>query len=209
MLPARLFRGLIRARGYSLAVIVTLGIGVAALALTLGVVDAAVWRQPPFGDAASIMILYTQRAEPGRGTHAERWSYARLRMLRDSPGGFEQVANFSSTTVNLTGLGDPEPVNGEIVSPEYFPLLRVTALRGRTFAAGDDDAAGQRPVVVIGHDFWQRRFAGDSNVIGRTVSVNGAPLTVIGVAPRGFRGLTDRAEAWIPTTMAPSLTYPE
>ena len=76
------------------------------------------------------------------------------------------------------------------------------------FAASDDEAAGQAPVAVIGYEFWQRRFAGDSNVIGRTVNVNGAPLTVIGVAQRGFRGLTDRAEIWIPATMAPLLTYP-
>lgn len=202
-------RRLIRARGFSLFVAVTLAAGVAALTLACGVVDAALWRQPPFGDAPRIAIITSSRTVAGRAPSRERWSYPRISMLRNDVKSFEWIASFSTTTLNLSGGGDPEPVPGEIVSPEYFPLLRAAPLRGRAIAATDEDVRGGRAVAVIGFDLWRRRFAASPSILGRTIAVNGAPVTVIGVMPRGFRGLTDRAEIWIPTTLAPRLTYPE
>ncbi len=202
------FRGLLHSRAFSLAVAGTLAAGVVALTLAFGVVDAAVWRQPPFDGAGKIAILYTRRVAPDRTLRSERWSYARIQMLRKSTRTFALVANFSQSTVNIAGGGDPESVGAEIVSSEYFPALHVAVLRGRTFAPGDDEP-GRQPVAVLAYDLWQRRFVGDSAVIGRAVTVNGLPLTIIGIAPRGFRGLTDRAQIWFPATMAPSLTYDE
>ena len=205
----RALRGLVHARAFSLAIAGTLAAGVAALTLAFGVVDASVWRQPPFSEAARLAVLVTQRDEPEGTTHAERWSYPRIQLLRKSARSFSLVANFSPATVNIVDGGDPESVLGEVVSSQYFPLLRVAMLRGRAFAPGDDDAPRRQPVVIIGFDLWQRRFGGDPSVVGRALTVNGLPLTVIGVAPRGFRGVTDKADIWIPTTMAPSLTYAE
>jgi putative ABC transport system permease protein len=202
-----LLRTLRREKRFWLAVAGTLAAGVVALTLAFGVVDAAVWRQPPFENAARISVLYTQRTAPDGTVRLERWSYPRIQLLRKSARRFSLVANFSPTTVNIVDGGDPESVPGEIVSSQYFPLLRVTMLRGRAFAPGDDDAPGRQPVAIIGYDLWQRRFGADPAVVGRAVTVNGLPLTVIGVAPRGFRGVTDKAEIWISTTMAPSLTY--
>jgi putative ABC transport system permease protein len=199
-----------RASGLSIAIACTLAAGVAALALAFGVVDAALWREPPFDGAGQIAIVYTERVAPGGEVHSGRWSYARIQKLRESARSFAFIANFGPATINVSGGdGDPETVPAEIVSPQYFPMLRVAALRGRVFAPGDDDAPGGHPLVVIAYDLWQRRFSGSADIIGRSIRTNSVPLTVIGVAPRGFRGLTDRAELWIPTTMAPSLTYPE
>jgi predicted permease len=205
-----LFERVRRNKGFSIAIVCTLAAGAAAFTLAFGVVDAALWREPPFVDAARIALVYTQRIGPGSEVHSGRWSYARLQKLRESARRISDIANFGPTTINVSGAdADPEPVSAEIVSPEYFPLLRVTAARGRVFAQGDDDAPGAHPIAVIAFDLWQRRFAGKPDIIGNTVTVNGAPLTVIGVTPRGFRGLTDKAQLWIPTTMAPSLTYGE
>jgi putative ABC transport system permease protein len=148
----RILRGLARMPSFSLTVAITLAVGVAALAITFGVVDAAIWRQPPFDDAARIVMVRTDRAEPGSAPHAERWSFARLRMLRETAKSFELVANFGPSLLNLTGGGDAEQVPGEIVSPEYFPLLRATPLRGRTFAAPDDDPLDPHPVAIIGFE---------------------------------------------------------
>lgn len=209
-MPAvRMLRRLVRDRAFSLAVSGTLAVGIAALTITFGVVWAALWREPPFEGADRIVVVRTERTAPGQATHAERWSFERLRMLRASTRSLESIASFSTATLNLTGGGDAEPVAGEIVSPEYFALLRSAPLRGRTFAPGDDDGPGGHAVVVIGFDLWQRRFAGDRHIVGRTIDVNGVPLTIIGVAQRAFRGLSDRAELWIPATMAPLLTYAE
>ncbi|MGH7655269.1 MAG: ADOP family duplicated permease [Gemmatimonadaceae bacterium] len=204
-----LFRRLARAWGFWLSIAVTLAAGVAALTLAFGAVDAAVWRRPPFVDAARIAVLYTRRIAPDGTARSERWSYPRIRLLRESAHSFSLVANFSPTTVNIASGGDPESVAAEVVSSQYFPVLRVTMMRGRPFAASEDDAPGRQPLVVIGYDLWQRRFGGDPAAIGRVVIVNGVPLTVIGIAPRGFRGVTDKAELWLPATMAPSLTYAE
>ena len=94
-----------------------------------------------------------------------------------------------------------------MVGPEYFPALRLGAVKGRTFVDGDDDAPGAHPVVLLSNALWQRRFSGDSATVGRSIGVNGVSLTVVGILPRGFAGLTGRAQLWIPATMAPSLTY--
>ncbi|HEV8409335.1 MAG TPA: ABC transporter permease [Gemmatimonadaceae bacterium] len=202
-------RGFRRSPAFTAAVAGTLAAGVAALTLAFGVVDAAVWRQPPFADAAHVSLLYTKRTAPDGTTRTERWSYPRIQLLRKSARAFSLVANFSPTTLNIVDGGDPESVQGEIVSSQYFPLLRVVMHRGRAFEAADDDAPGRAPVAILSYDLWRRRFDGDPAVLGRVVTVNGFALTVVGVAPRGFRGITDKAELWVPTTMAPSLTYPE
>ena len=206
---ARLLRGLTRAPSFSFTVAATLAIGVAALTVSFGVVDAALWREPPFDDAAHLAIIYTERSDAARALRPERWSFPRIQLLRAAAGSFEQIANFSPTTLSLTRNGDPEPVQGEIVSPEYFPLLHAAPLRGRVFAAVDDDARDPHAVAIISFALWQRRFAGDSAVLGRSADVNGVPLTMIGVMGPGFRGLTDRADLWIPTALAPSISYGE
>jgi predicted permease len=201
-------RGLARARGFSLAVAGTLAAGVAALTLAFGVVDAALWREPPFSEAANIVIITSTHLVAGAAPGRERWSYPRIVMLRSDAKSFERIANFTTTTLNISGGSEPEPVSGEIVSPEYFPLLRVMPLRGRAIAAPDDQPGAGRAVAVIGYDLWVRRFAAAPAIVGSTMTINGAPVAVIGVMPRGFRGMTDRAEVWIPTSLAPSLTYP-
>jgi putative ABC transport system permease protein len=203
------WRSLTRSPGLSAAIAGTLAAGVVALTLAFGIVDAAAWRQPPFGDAAHIAVLYSRRTAADGAVQSERWSYPRIQLLRKTARSFALVANFSQTTVSVSDNADPEAVPGEIVSSEYFPLLRVVMARGRAFASNEDDAPGRQPVVVLGYDLWQRRFAGDSGVVGKSVTVNGVPLTIIGIAPRGFRGLSDRAEIWFPATMAPLLTYSE
>ncbi|MFI5232894.1 MAG: ADOP family duplicated permease [Gemmatimonadales bacterium] len=201
-------RRLARARGFSLAVTGTLAAGVAALTLAFGAVDAALWRLPPFSEAENIAIITSTRLAAGGAAERERWSYPRVSLLRSEAKTFERIANFTTTTLNLSGGGDPEPVSGEIVSPEYFPLLRVGPLRGRAIAAADDQPGTAHAVAVIGYDLWVRRFAAAPAILGSTMTINGAPVTVVGVMPRGFRGVTDRAEVWIPTSLAPSLTYP-
>jgi putative ABC transport system permease protein len=202
-------RSLTRARALSLTVVLTLAIGVAALTVTFGVVNAALFRQPPFHEADRLAMLYIQRNELGEAPRQERWSFARFNLLAESQDVFEHVASYSpgAMTVSGAGSGDAELVQGERVSAFYFPLLRVGAGRGRLFADSDDDPASPTPVVVLGHQLWTRRFAADPGLIGRDIRLNGVPLTVIGVMPAGFSGLSGRAELWVPRTMTPQLTY--
>jgi putative ABC transport system permease protein len=202
-------RSLARARGLVLAVVTTIALGVAALTTTFGVINAALFRQPPFEDADRVVMLYLQRNPQGEAPRQERWSFARFQLLREAQRSFEDVASYSPATLTLAGDGGAELVYGERVSASYFPLLRIGAARGRVFTAAEDDSSQPTPVVVLGHDLWMRRWSGDPSIIGRTIRITGVPLTVIGVLPEGFAGLSDRAELWVPRTMSSQLTYAE
>ena len=204
-------RSLARNRALSLAVMVTLAIGVAALTITFGVVNAALWRPPPFPEADRIAMLFLQRNEQGEPPRQERWSFARFKLLAETQDVFEQVASYSpgALTVSGAGTGDAELIQGERVSTSYFPLLRVRPAHGRLFTDSEDDPASPTPVVLLGHQLWIRRFAADPGIVGRDIRLNGVPLSVIGIMPAGFSGLSGRSELWVPRTMTPQLTYAE
>ena len=202
-------RSLTRAPWLSLAVVATLAIGVAAVTAIFGVVNAALFRQPPFPDAGRIALLYTERQEPGKAPYRERWSYPRIQLLRQSQQSFSDVANYSGTFITISGTDGAETANGELVSPSYFTVMRVGAARGRLLTAADDVPGSPAPVVVISDALWRRHFASDPAAVGRDLRINGSRLTVVGILPPNFAGLTGRAELWMPATLAPRLTYAE
>ena len=199
----------LRSRLLSLTVVLTLGLGVGALIIAFGVVNAALFRQPPFPAANDVALLFIQRNPQGEQPRRERWSFARFELLAQQQKSFAQLASYSPGSVTLSGNGEADLVQVERVSGSYFPLLRATAMRGRLLGTADDDATRPAPVVVLGHQLWVRRYASDTGVIGRTIRLNGVPLTVIGVMRPGFTGLSGRAELWVPRTLSPQITYAE
>lgn len=204
-------RSLGRARALSMTVVLTVAFGVAALTVTFGVVNAALFRQPPFVEADRLTMLFLERNPAGEPQRRERWSFARYEMLAQSQQVFEHVASYSPGAMTISGGGDAnaELVQSERTSASYFPLLRARAMRGRVFTAAEDNAASPNPVAVISHQLWTRRFAGDTGILDRIIRLNGVPLTVIGIMPAGFSGLSGRAELWVPRTLTPQLTYAE
>ncbi|HEV8365689.1 MAG TPA: ABC transporter permease [Gemmatimonadaceae bacterium] len=202
------FRSLLRSPALALGVGAMLAVGVGALTVTFGIVNAALFREPPFEDARRLAALYIVRNPIGEPPQQrQRWSYSRYELLREGQRSFELVANYSNPSLTLSGTGEAELVRGEMVSASYFPLLRVRALIGRTFAESEDEVARPTPVVLLSHTLWRRRFAADSTLVGRAIRVNGTMLTVIGILPQDFHGLSGRADIWMPSTMAPQLTY--
>ena len=204
-------RSLVHSRALSITVALTLALGVGAVIITFGVVNAALWRQPPFPDAARLTMLYLQRNPEGESPRRERWSFARYSMLAQQQDVFEHVASYApgSLTLSSAGTGDAELIPAERVSASYFSVLRVAALRGRVFTESEENPAGPAPVALLSYQLWGRRFASDSSIIGRDIRLNGVPLTVIGVMPPGFAGLSGRGELWVPHTLTPQLTYAE
>src|SRR5687768_14071722 len=192
-------RSVVRTARLSLAVVLTVALGVAALTTTFGIVHAALFRQPPFPDASRLAMLYLERNPRNEPPRRERWSFPRFQLLSARQRSFESVASYSPASLTLSGErgADAELVQSERVSPSYFRVVRVIPERGRLFADAENDPARPSPVVIMGHDLWVRRFGGDLALVGRPIRLNGVPLTVIGILPGSFRGLSGQAELWV------------
>jgi len=200
-------RGLLRTRGGAAIAILTLALGIGATTTTFASVYAALLRPVPFAEPDRLVLLYVTRATPKDGVVRLRWSRPVLAQL-DRAASYESIASFSPSTIAVSGGGAaPEQVDGEIVSPPYFRTLRVAPAAGRFLLDDEDGAPGAHRVAILSDRLWRRRFAADPSIVGSTIRVNDVPLTLVGVAPAGFAGLSGKAELWLPRTMAPQLTY--
>jgi putative ABC transport system permease protein len=202
-------RVLRRSRTLAASIVVTLGLAIGAGVATFAIAEAALITPPPFPEPQQLALVYTTHTEPSRGTERLRWSYPRFRMLATALTTTTAVASYGLASINLAGTTDAEPVSAEVVGGDYFAAVGAQPARGRAFSREEDETTSASPVAIIGHDLWVRRYAGDAGVLGQVVRVNGTDLTVIGVMPDGFTGLTGRAELWFPAVEAPRLTYPE
>ncbi len=192
--------------GFTAVAVMTLALGIGATTSMFSVVNASLIRPPPFPDPDRLVMLYLARSAAGEPARQTRWSYPEFELLRELASVLDGVAAYTVPDFNLAG-DEPEHMEGEVVSANYFDVLGIGAALGRTFAAEEDVTPGSHPVAMLGSALWQRRFGGDSAVVGRTIRVNRIAMTVIGVAPPGFRGLSGRADLWITQAMGPSVTY--
>ena len=199
-------RGLVRMRGVALVAIATLALGIGATTTMFSVVYGALLRPLPFTDPDRLVILFNTLVTPRDGLSRLRWSRPHITDLQASAQSFDRIASFTSTLVATSGAGDPEHLDGEVVSPEYFRALRVTPVAGRTFTA-EEDTVSAEPVTIISTRLWRRRFEADPAIVGKTMTINDVPLTIVGILPDGFAGLSGKAEFWMPPPMAARLTY--
>ena len=203
-------RTLARMRGVAIVAIATLALGIAATTTMFSAVYAALLRPLPFDDPDRLVVLFTTRTTPRDGLALFRWSRPLIDTLASSVTSFEPIASFTPSLVAISGGGgEPEQIDAEIVSPDYFRTLRVQPARGRVFTAAEDRVPGDAPVAILSDALWHRRFNADPAIVGGAIRVNDMPLTIVGVMPAGFSGLSDKGELWIPRTMAPRLTYPD
>jgi putative ABC transport system permease protein len=191
------------------SIIITLALAIGAGVSTFAVAEAALITPPPFPAPDRIALIYTTHTTPARGTTRLRWSYPRFRLLERSLTSATSIGSYGLASVNLAGTTDAEPVNAEVVGGGYFATLGVSPARGRPFSTQEDQTTAASPVALIGHDLWTRRYGGEASALGQLVRVNGVDLTIIGIMPAGFTGLTGRAQLWFPAVQAPRLTYPE
>ena len=199
-------RTLWRNPGFAAVMVSTLALGIGATTAMFSIVNGSLIRPPPFPEPDRLIMVYLTRTASGEPARRSRWSYPEFEMLRSSATVFDGIAAYNVPDFNLGG-DVPEHMEGEVVSATYFDVLELTPALGRTFTADEDVTPGSHPVAVVGHALWQRRFGGDSALVGRTVRINRIPMTVIGVAPAGFRGLSGRADVWIPEAMGPLASY--
>jgi putative ABC transport system permease protein len=199
--------GRLRVPSGALVSVLTLALGVGTTTTIFGVVYGALLRPLPFPAPDRLVMLYTTRATSHEGPQRLRWSHPEISALGSRVSALEDVASFTQTRVNLTDNGDPEQVDGEIVSPGYLHVLHIAPAKGRNFLPDEDTEQGGHPVALISSRLWRARFASDPSILGRSLGINQIPLVIVGVMPEGFSGVTGRADVWIPTTMAPRLTY--
>jgi putative ABC transport system permease protein len=197
-------RNLARMRAAGSAAVLTIAIGIAAMTTMFSVVYAALLRPLPFHDADRLAVLFLTQRTPRDGLTRQRWSWPDVVQLQRSLTSFESVASHTPVLVAISGgQGEPEQIDGEVVSAEYWRVLNVRARHGRVFTTDDD---GQ-PIILISARLWRQRFSADPALVGRTFRVNDMPLTVIGILPEGFSGLSGKADLWIAPPMAARLTY--
>ena len=203
-------RGLRGMRSIAFVVIASLALGIAGSTTMFSAAYAALFRPLPFAKPDRLVLLFTTHTTPREGLALSRWSRPVMDVLMASVTSYESLASYSPSLVSLSGgAGDPEQIDAEVVSPEYFAVLRVSPALGRAFTPDEDTAPGAAPVALLSDRLWRQRYGGDPGMIGKTIRVNDVPLTVVGIMPREFSGLSDKAMLWFPRTMAPSLTYAE
>lgn len=201
-------RAMLKSPGFTTVTILSLALGIGANTSIFSVVNTLLLKPLPYRSPERLAQVFLEHEEPGKGIESsELWSYPKFTALRDNNEAFEDVAAVSDLNFPVTDSDNPERLSAEMVSASYFPMLGVKAALGRAFTAEEDQTPGTHPVALIGHELWQRRFESDSSVIGRSISLNQVPLTIVGVMPEGFKGQKGTAEVWVPMMMAPQLTF--
>jgi putative ABC transport system permease protein len=166
----------------SITIIVTIGLGIAATTTVFSVVDGVMLEALDYPDPAELVSIWEHNHPRERTRNVV--SPANFLAWRDE-GVFESVAAVVATSGTVTGEGDPERVGVVTASASFFDILGVDALAGRVYTDAED-VDGAEDVAVLGHGYWQRRFGGESDVIGRTIALNGRAITVLGVLPPDF-----------------------
>jgi putative ABC transport system permease protein len=195
-------RALRKRPGFALIAILTLAVGIGANTAIFSVVNATLLRRLPFADPdriVAISMLPPKDVSIGRGRGGEvPWSVPKLDFVREQSHTFSQIAGYTYGSFTLVGQDSPERIDAEIVTQSYAPLLGIRPLRGRNFLPEEDAVAGKSFVALIGEGLWNRRFNADPNIVGRTIVLDKQQYTVVGVLPASFKGLTGRADLWVP-----------
>ena len=199
-------RTLRRNPGFAVIAVLTLALGIGANAAIFSVVNAVLLRPLPWHEPDRAVMIWS------RWTAFDKtWvSSGEVNDYRRRTRTLDSVATWNDGQANLTGDGDPERVAVGAVSANTFPTLGAAPFIGRTFTEQEDVPNGPN-LVVLGHSLWNRRFAADPAVIGRTILINGTPYEVIGVMPKDFVLPTDfenpePTQMWMPLQMDPAST---
>jgi predicted permease len=206
-------RGFRRQPAFTAILLATLAIGIGANAAIFAIIDAVQLRPLPVRQPARLVALGDNGVTGGDGissvVRGDVFTYLVYKELRDRNAWFSGLLA-SGVTGRLDVLPNAhatelEHPSGRFVSGNYFSVLGVGAALGRTFDGSEDKAVGVSPVVVVSHNYWTRRFGSDSAVIGRQITIDRVPFTVIGVAANGFFGevVGTPSDIWIPITMQP------
>ena len=185
---------------FTVAVVLTVALAIAANATIFSVVNAVLLRPLPFADPNRLV----QVAEKNDKLNLPNFNASLLNFLswREQTQTFEHLGAIGFSTFTLSGAGEPEQLSGNRISPALTRLLGITPIAGRAFT-DDEERPGAAPVAMLGEGLWKRHFGGDPSLIGHTITLNGAPTVVVGIAPAALN-LVSGADLYTPLTIDPS-----
>ena len=198
-------RILLKQPGFTLVAVITLALGIGANTAIFSLVNSILLQPLPFREPDRIVRLI--QASPKLGLDTWGVSQANFAAYREQNHSFETVALFNSTGMNLTGAGEPERLPVTNVTADFFKVFGVSPLLGRTFVEGED-APGKNTVCVISYAFWQRRFGGDPNIVGKMLNLNNTPTQVVGVMAAEFKFPRLEVDLWTPLPFDRQRTAP-
>jgi putative ABC transport system permease protein len=184
---------------FTLAIVLTVALGIGANTAIFSVVNAVMLRPLPYEQPDRLVWV----AEKNDKLNLPRFATSVLNYLswKEQSRTFVQLAASGFAGFNLTGQGDPEQFAGGTIAPSLLPALGIKPVLGRSFRDGED-RPGSAKVVMIGEGLWKRRFGGDVSIVGRSLTLNGVDTTVVGIAPASLQ-LLSNGDMWIPLTIDP------
>jgi len=197
---------------FTIAAVVTLALGIGANTAIYTLLDQAMVRSLSVNEPSKLVVLRFS-GEDTESTHARGdsdlvLSYPMYRDLRDRNSVFSGLIATSWAQVGVQWHNQPSLEDAELVSGNYFDVLGLHPAAGRLLVSSDDLTQNGSPVVVLSFNYWQRHFGFDPKIVNQTISINGYPFTVVGVAPPGFRSVVsgDAPALFVPMTMKPEIT---
>jgi predicted permease len=201
-------RGLAKSHAFTAVAILSLAIGIGANTAIFTLLDQVLLRRLPVKNPQELVALRMEGDHYGSNWGFNALSYPLYLDLQQSNQVFQGMFCRFDQNASMTYGGETERVAVEIVSGTYFPVLGVGAALGRTFTPEEDRDLGGHPVLMLSYNYWRARFAGDPGVVGRTVTINGRDMTIVGVSQAGFVGveLERPPQIFVPVTMKKVLT---
>ncbi|HEX7173832.1 MAG TPA: ABC transporter permease, partial [Pyrinomonadaceae bacterium] len=192
-------RTLAKRPGFTAVAVLTLALGIGANTAIFSVVNTVLLNPLPYEGADRLVMLFEQTPAQERNFI----SRPNLQDYAEQSRTFEEFSAMVGQSVNLTGTEQPDRLIGNFVTSSFFRVLRARPLHGRLFEA-NEDAEGAERVAILSHPTWQTRFGGDPSIVGRALTLNGEPHTVVGILPEGFRSPGSDYDVYMPAQFWPN-----
>jgi putative ABC transport system permease protein len=199
--------------GFTIIAVITLALGIGANTAIFSLMDQLLLRRLPVRNPRELVVLHNPGPSTGRissdGDSTESFSYPMYKGLRDGAANAIALIARSSSDASLASQGQTERGRLELVTGNYFDVLGVAPAIGRVFTPNDDKNPGGDQLAVLSYPYWTRHFAGDPNVLNKSILVNNVPMTIIGVSRNGFTGVQvgQTPDVFIPMSMAEQMTF--
>jgi predicted permease len=200
---ARMLR---KAPGFTAVAALTLALGIGANTAVFTIINTLLLNPLPVEKSSELVAVNTTQAKlTTQSGEVQLMSFPNLKDLRDRTHSFSNLtAHSNPMAITMTDTAEPHRVFVEVVTANYFDTLGIRPFMGRFFLSSEDITPGAAPVVVLGYAAWQGRFGGASDILGRTIKLNNTPFTIIGIGPKGFKGVyaVFGPDVWVPSMMA-------